>query len=51
MSIGGTLGGIVGIIIALPLYILLHASYQFFEKDIQKGVEKLTDAQNIPKKK
>ncbi len=51
VSIGGTLGGIVGIIIALPLYILLHASYQFFEKDIQKGVEKLTDAQNIPKKK
>ncbi len=45
VSVGGTLAGMLGIIIALPLYILVHASYQFFEEDIQKKVGQFTENQ------
>lgn len=39
VSIGGTLAGVTGIIIALPLYLLLRETYHFFKKDIKKGVD------------
>ncbi len=41
VSIGGTVGGALGIIIALPIYILISASYRFFKNDIKKGVKKV----------
>ncbi len=49
VSVGGTLGGFVGIVIALPLYILVHASYHFFERDIQKSVKKMKSPVMIKK--
>ena len=39
VSIGGTLAGIPGIIIALPVYLLIRTTYHFFKKDIKKGVD------------
>ena len=51
VSIGGSLGGFVGIVIALPLYILVHASYQFFKKDIQKSVKKIAPQGSKKKEK
>ena len=41
VSIGGTVGGVLGIIIALPLYIVISSSYHFFKNDIKKGVKKV----------
>lgn len=38
VSIGGTLAGVWGIIIALPCYLLLRTTYNFFKKDLKKGV-------------
>ena len=39
VSVGGTLGGFLGIVVALPVYILISASYRFFKNDIKKGVK------------
>ena len=41
VSIGGTVFGILGIIIALPIYIVISSSYRFFKNDIKKGVKKV----------
>ena len=41
VSIGGTVGGFLGIIVALPIYILISASYRFFKTDIKKSVKKV----------
>lgn len=41
VSIGGTIFGPLGIIVALPIYILISASYKFFKNDIKKGVKKV----------
>ena len=38
VSIGGTLAGVPGIIIALPCYLLIRTTYQFFKKDLKKGM-------------
>ena len=38
VSVGGTLGGVVGIIVALPIYLLLRNTYYFFKKDLKKGM-------------
>lgn len=43
VSVGGTLGGMFGIIIALPIYILISSSYRFFKKDIERGVRKVKE--------
>lgn len=43
VSIGGTVGGALGIIIALPVYILISASYKFFKHDIKKRVKKVKE--------
>ena len=39
VSIGGTLAGMVGIIIALPCYLLLRTTYNFFHSDLKKGMD------------
>ncbi len=38
VSIGGTLAGVVGIVIALPCYLLIRTTFRFFIKDLKKGV-------------
>lgn len=38
VSIGGTVAGVVGIIAALPIYLFLRCTYNFFKKDLHKGV-------------
>lgn len=43
VSIGGTLGGMLGIVVALPIYILISSSYRFFKKDIERGVRKVKE--------
>jgi len=44
VMIGGSIAGLIGIIIALPLFILLNSTYHFFRKDIKKKVEQVKDA-------
>ncbi len=41
VMIGGSLGGMLGIIIALPVFILLNCTYHFFKKDIKQGIGKV----------
>ncbi len=41
VSVGGSLGGILGIIVALPVYLLIRATYHFYHTDFAKGVKKL----------
>ncbi len=43
VSIGGTIGGFFGIVIALPVYILISTSYRFFKNDIKKGMKKVKE--------
>ncbi|MBR3211256.1 MAG: AI-2E family transporter [Bacilli bacterium] len=38
VSIGGSLAGIMGIIAALPVYLFIRTTYNFFKKDLKKGM-------------
>ena len=38
VSIGGTISGVTGIIVALPVYLLIRTTYNFFKKDLKKGM-------------
>ena len=38
VSIGGMVAGVVGIIVALPCYLVIRTTYKFFEKDLKKGL-------------
>lgn len=38
VSVGGTLAGVWGIIIALPCYLLIRTTYNFYKKDLKKSV-------------
>ena len=38
VSVGGTLFGMIGIIVALPVYLLLRTTYHYFKKDLKEGV-------------
>ena len=38
VSIGGTVANIVGIIAALPVYLLIRTTYNYFKKDLKKGM-------------
>ena len=38
VSIGGTVAGMVGIVVALPCYLLIRTTYHFFKNDLKKGV-------------
>lgn len=44
VSVGGTLLGIIGIIIALPIYLLLRTTYIFFKKDLKKSMKIVTES-------
>ena len=39
VGLGGSLFGFTGIVLALPLYIILKASYEYYEDDIKKKIE------------
>lgn len=41
VSVGGSVAGIIGIIVALPLYLLIRSTYHYFKKDLAKGVKKM----------
>lgn len=41
VSVGGSLGGLIGIIIALPVYLLVRATYHFYRKDFEKSVKNI----------
>ena len=43
VSIGGTLMGIPGIIAALPIYLLLRTTYNYYKKDLKKGMNKVKE--------
>ena len=43
VSVGGTLIGFWGIVIALPCYLLLRTTYYFFQKDLKKGMDKVKE--------
>ncbi len=43
VSVGGTIGGFFGIVIALPIYILISTSYRFFKNDIMNGMKKVKE--------
>lgn len=38
VSIGGTVAGMVGIVAALPCYLLIRTTYHFFKNDLKKGM-------------
>ena len=44
VSIGGTLLGVIGIIIALPIYLLLRTTYIFFKNDLKKSMKIVTES-------
>lgn len=44
VTIGGSIGGLIGIIIALPIFILINCTYHFFKKDIKSGIGKAKKA-------
>ncbi len=41
VMIGGSIGGVTGIIIALPLFILINCTYNFYKQDIKEGIDKV----------
>lgn len=43
ITVGGTIGGLWGILVAVPIFIVLSSTYKFFRKDIKKGVDKVKD--------
>ena len=44
VSIGGTIAGVPGIIIALPVYLLIRETYHFFKKDLKEGIDKVKES-------
>lgn len=44
VGLGGSLFGFIGIVIALPLYILIKASFDYYEEDIRKKISDVKDA-------
>lgn len=41
VSIGGSIGGLVGIIAALPTYLLIRTTYSFYRNDLKKSVKRI----------
>ena len=41
VSVGGSLAGIIGIVVALPLYLLIRSTYHYYKKDLEKSVKKI----------
>ena len=43
VSVGGTLAGMWGIVLALPTYLLIRTTYKFYEDEISEGVDKIKE--------
>lgn len=43
LSLGGMIGGILGVVMAIPLYLLVRTTILFFRDDLKKGVHSLKD--------
>ncbi len=41
VSVGGSLAGIIGIVVALPVYLLIRSTYHFFQQDLAKKMKKI----------
>ena len=41
VSLGGSLGGILGIVAALPIYLLIRSTYHFYHNDFRKSVKNI----------
>lgn len=41
VSLGGSLFGILGIVAALPVFLLIRSTYNFYQNDINKSVKKM----------
>ena len=39
VSVGGTVAGFIGIVLALPCYLLIRTAYHFFQNDLKKGMD------------
>ena len=39
VSVGGTILGPIGIVVALPCYLLVRTTYNYFSKDLKKGMD------------
>ena len=39
VSVGGTVAGFIGIVLALPCYLLIRTTYHFFQNDLKKGMD------------
>lgn len=48
--VGGALLGFVGILIALPVYIIINRSYHFFEDDIKDKIDDIKISKKVVKK-
>lgn len=44
VSVGGTVAGFWGILIALPCYLIIRTTFNFFRKDLKKGVDIVKEA-------
>ena len=38
VSVGGTIAGTVGVVIALPCFLFIRTTYNYFKKDLKKGM-------------
>lgn len=43
LSIGGSIGGILGVVLAIPIYLFFRTTIIFFKEDMKKGVEAVKD--------
>ena len=43
LSLGGTIGGILGVVLAIPIYLLIRTTVLFFKNDMKRGVHSLKD--------
>jgi predicted PurR-regulated permease PerM len=41
VSVGGTLFGVLGIVISLPCYLIIRTTYHFFMKGLGQKVKKM----------
>ena len=43
LSLGGTIGGILGIVLAIPIYLFIRTTVLFFKDDMKIGVKNIKD--------
>lgn len=43
LSLGGTIGGVLGVVLAIPIYLLLRTTVLFFKDDVKRGANSFRD--------